>query len=69
MVRQLPYDKPVKPCIKRAQQRSLDACVLDKNHLFGVKAFALTFEGFVHSTSNILNYIFCNVAPISCNAA
>ncbi|KAJ3615990.1 hypothetical protein MTP99_005565, partial [Tenebrio molitor] len=36
------------------------------SRLFGVKAFALTFEG---STSNILNYIFCNVAPISCNAA
>jgi hypothetical protein len=45
----------IRPCIKRAQQRTLDACVLDKNHLFGVKAFALTFEGFVHSTSNILN--------------
>jgi hypothetical protein len=47
MVRQLPYNKPAKkgkgmtgflmvriirPCIKRAQQRALDACVLDKNH-------------------------------------
>jgi hypothetical protein len=37
----------IRPCIKRAQQRILDACVLDIIRMFRVKAFALTFEGFV----------------------
>jgi hypothetical protein len=35
----------IRPCIKRAQQRTLDACVLNKNHALLSESFRIEFRG------------------------